>query len=218
MYSGVVFDFDGVLYDSEKRWEEIENRYLTDRIPNWSHADHKNLIGSSLKESYKYLKTKGLLLGEGTYFSDYHQMAMALYSENAKPLINVDIILRELASKKVKIAIASSSRREWIDAAITNNKLAVDIPVIACIDDSPTLKGKPAPDLYLRAAELLNEHSSKLIAIEDSKAGVASAKSAGLYCFGLRNGFNETQDLRQADEIINGFTRQNVERIMGLIK
>lgn len=217
MYTGVVFDFDGVLYDSEKHWEKIENRYLTAHIATWNPDEYKYLIGHSLPEAYAYIKKRGFELTEEEYVADYHEMADKLYSEFAKPLQNVGLLLHELETHKKKIAIASSSKRQWIDLAIQNNKLPVTITVIVSGDDPSVSKGKPAPDVYLRAAELLGERPLTLIAIEDSKNGVLSAKAAGLYCFGLRNGFNESQDLSEADEIIVGYGTANIAKVMRLV-
>jgi HAD superfamily hydrolase (TIGR01509 family) len=217
VYSGIIFDFDGVLYDSEKHWEKIENRYLIERVPGWDPYEYKHLIGHSLPEAYTYLKNRGLRLTEEQYFADYHKMAMELYANYAKPLLNIDTLLRRLSIRKTKMAVASSSKRIWIDTALHNSALPIDFTVIVSSDDKSIAKGKPAPDVYLRAAELLGEQTSKLIAIEDSKNGVVSAKAAGLYCFGLRNGFNETQDLSEADDIIHGYTPQNMKKILNLI-
>lgn len=217
MYKGVVFDFDGVLYDSEKHWPEVENRYLIDYIPNWDPHDYRYLIGYSLPEAYKYLRSKGLKITREKYFADYHKMAVELYSNIARPLKGIDVLLCKLAARETKMAITSSSKRVWINAALQSNELPVAITVIVSGDDALVAKGKPAPDIYLRAAKLLNAQTSQLIAIEDSKNGVVSAKAAGFYCLGLRNGFNEAQDLSDANDIINGYSTESITKIMSLI-
>lgn len=217
MYTGVVFDFDGVLYDSEKHWDVIENKYLINRIPRWDPADYKNLIGRSLPEAYAYLQERGLPLSEEQYTSDYHEMADLLYREYAKPIQGIDTLLYELSARERRIAIASSSKHSWINAALESNKLSVKIPTIVSAEDKAVSKGKPAPDVYIIAAQLLGESPSKLIAIEDSKNGVLSATAAGLYCIGLRNGFNDSQDLSNADEVINGYSAESIARIMSLL-
>jgi HAD superfamily hydrolase (TIGR01509 family) len=217
MYSGVIFDFDGVLYDSEKHWEDIENQYLLNHIPAWDPMNYKDLIGRSLEDAYEYLRNCGFNLTEDEYAADYHNMAVRLYSNFAKPLRNIDTLLCKLAVRKTKMAIASSSRRAWINIALQSNKLPVPIRIIVAGDDKYVAKAKPAPDVYLRVAKLLDEHTSRLIAIEDSKNGVASAKAAGLYCLGLRNGFNGTQDLNAADDVIDGYNTASITKIMGLI-
>jgi len=217
MYRGVVFDFDGVLYDSEKHWVEVENSYLISQMPNWDPQDHRLLIGSSLPDTYNYLRSKGFILSREKYFADYHKMAVELYSNIAKPLQDLDVLLRKLAARKTKMAVASSSKRIWINMALMNNKLPVTFTKIVSGDDPSIAEGKPAPDVYLKAAGLLNTPTAQLIAIEDSKNGIVSAKTAGLYCFGLQNGFNEDQDLSDADDIINGYSTESINKIMSLV-
>ena len=65
--------------------------------------------------------------------------------------------------------------------------------------------GKPAPDIYLYTAQQLGVGPGDCVVIEDSKNGVLSARSAGMFCIGLRNGFNEEQDLSAADVVVEGF-------------
>lgn len=218
MHTGVVFDFDGVLYDSEKHWHIIENEYLLDRIAAWQPEEYRYLIGRSLPEVYRYLYQRGLRLSEEQYVADYHKMAERLYAELAKPLPGIHNLLNEILARQLKIAIASSSKRIWIDAALKAHRLPIEIPVIVSATDPDITQGKPAPDVYLRAADLLHENPSQLIAIEDSKNGVLSAKTAGLYCIGLRNGFNDAQDLRAADRIMHGYSQENIAGIMELLK
>ena len=66
-------------------------------------------------------------------------------------------------------------------------------------------KGKPAPDIYLYTAGKLQVRPEDCTVIEDSHNGVLSAKSAGMFCIGIRNGFNDEQDISAADLVIEGF-------------
>lgn len=217
MYTGVVFDFDGVLYDSEKHWDVIENEYLMSRIPDWKPEYYKELIGRSLPEAYLHLREKGLTLTEAQYSADYHNMADRLYAKFAQPLEGVDVLLNRLKFRNRKLAIASSSKHAWINAALQGSPLPFNISIIVSAEDELITKGKPAPDVYLMAAKLVDESPSRLIAIEDSRNGLLSAKAAGLYCIGLRNGFNESQDLNSADEIIYGYSPASIKRVMDLL-
>jgi beta-phosphoglucomutase-like phosphatase (HAD superfamily) len=65
--------------------------------------------------------------------------------------------------------------------------------------------GKPSPAIYLLTAKRLGVSPDRCIAIEDSKNGVLSAKNAGMFCIGFRNGFNDEQDLSRADMVIQRF-------------
>jgi beta-phosphoglucomutase-like phosphatase (HAD superfamily) len=80
--------------------------------------------------------------------------------------------------------------------------------------DETDSKGKPAPDIYIHTMKQLNKDPSECLAIEDSKNGVISAQKAGMKCVGLKNGFNDDQDLSFSDILIHGFDGLSV----GMIK
>lgn len=218
MYKGIIFDFDGVLYDSEKHWAQIENPYLKKHIKVWRDTDYSLLIGKSINSAYDYLvKNFGFNLRREQYLADYEMMAIRLYSQLAQPLANIDLIASVLESYPEKIAIASSSKPDWIKLAIGHKPLPMQINTVVTAHDPGMNHGKPAPDIYLEASRRLGLESCDLIAIEDSETGIASAKAAGLYCIGLLNGFNAGQDLSQADEVFTGYTHETANRLNELL-
>lgn len=79
-------------------------------------------------------------------------------------------------------------------------------------------EGKPSPVIYLRTAQRLDVDPRQCIAVEDSKNGALSAKSAGMYCIGFRNGFNEEQDLSRADMIIHRFSELAGQQLQRLLR
>ena len=217
-FSGIVFDFDGVLFDSEKHWPAVENDYLHRHMPRWKDEYYSQLIGRSLAEIHELLsKTYGFLLTQDEYFKDYDVMAQDLYASTALPLLNVDRVIANAHGRGRSLAIASSSKRSWIDAALRRTQFAHKFSDIVTAYDSDVARSKPAPDIYLVAAKRLGLAPTQLIAIEDSKNGVLSAKAAGLYTIGIRNGFNEDQDLGSADEILLGYTGPSLQRINELL-
>lgn len=212
---GVIFDFDGVVVDSEKHWAVIENPYLRKHIVDWSDDDYNLLIGMSLHEVYEFLvRKRGFGLSEKQYFADYEVMAMDLYGNIARPLPEIDQLLESLVSCGLPIAIASSSKRQWIETALRATGLAGYFNTIVSAHDPEVLAGKPAPDVYLRAIQLLELPVDALIAIEDSRSGVMAAKASGLRCIGLRTPDNSAQDLSSADTVLDGIAA--VRKLMEL--
>lgn len=203
---GIIFDFDGVIVDSEKHWADVENPYLRRHIPSWHDEDYAILVGKSLPEVYALLQSRGLKIAANQYFVDYEEMAQKLYSDLAQPLAPIITLLDWAHERHIACAIASSSKRSWIDLALRTHNLEHFFMSVASAHDPGVAKGKPAPDVYLQAISTMDISSSNLIAIEDSSNGVLAAKAAGLFCIGLRNGDNETQNLDQADMIVQEFT------------
>src|SRR5207244_8549464 len=82
-----------------------------------------------------------------------------------------------------RLALASSSKRAWIDATLS--ALALDDVFEAIVAGEEVATGKPAPDIYLEAARRIGVAPERCIAIEDSPKGVVSANAAGMYVIGL---------------------------------
>lgn len=214
---GIIFDFDGVIVDSEKHWAKVENPYLRRHIPSWQDNNYAALVGRSLPEVHDYLTSRGFDVSAEEYFADYEEMAQELYRDLAQPLDQVTNLVTWAQDHEILCAIASSSKRNWIDVALRAHGLDDAFKYVISAHDPEVTRGKPAPDVYLRAVELLGISASNLIAIEDSKNGVAAAKTANLYCFGLRNGFNEDQDLTEADDILDIYGPEDITKVMSFI-
>ena len=98
------------------------------------------------------------------------------------------------------MAIASSSPRLFIENVI--QKIGVAEYFSIWISGEEVKHSKPEPDIFLKAAELLNVNPQACAVIEDSSSGTIAAKRAGMKCIGYRNLNSGNQDLSQADYII----------------
>lgn len=99
----------------------------------------------------------------------------------------------------MRLGVASSSRRPWIEGHLTRLGLRHAFECLACRDDPPGLRGKPHPDTYEAALRCLGVEPGEAIAIEDSPNGVRAAKAAGLRCLAVPNGLTAHLDLGEAD-------------------
>jgi HAD superfamily hydrolase (TIGR01509 family) len=113
------------------------------------------------------------------------------------------------AAEKVTVAIVSGSARPEIEPVLEAAGLSSLIEAIVASEDVE--HGKPAPDGYLRALELVGVEPAQAVALEDSEVGVAAAKAAGLRCYAVL-GTLPADRLREADGIVErldpGFVRQ----------
>jgi HAD superfamily hydrolase (TIGR01509 family) len=100
---------------------------------------------------------------------------------------------------RLPLALASNSPRRLVDAALATARLAEAFDVIVTSDDVE--RSKPAPDIYLLVCERLGVPPEHVLALEDSSAGVASAKAAGLACIAVPQ-YAET-DVAAADRVID---------------
>ncbi len=76
--------------------------------------------------------------------------------------------------------------------------------------------GKPAPDIYIETARQLQRLPQECVVIEDAAHGVTAAQRAGMKCIGIRNGYNDTQDISHADLIIHDYSELSLDTIQKL--
>ena len=177
----VIFDMDGVLIDSEpviRRAAQLAalpfGRILSDEL----YADLLGLPGQQVELA--------LLSAFGADFPlpAYRQCFEQLYREDvatngirSKP--GVPALLAALTARAVPLAVATSTRSGHAQAALEAAGLLDFLPV--CVTGDQVSAGKPAPDIYLRAAALLGIEAGNCIAIEDSEVGARAAVSAGMW-------------------------------------
>jgi HAD superfamily hydrolase (TIGR01509 family) len=118
------------------------------------------------------------------------------------------------AAERVPVAIVSGAAREEIEPVIGAAGLAASIRTIVGAED--VADGKPDPAGYLRALELLDEglEASEVVVFEDTEAGIASAKAAGIRCIAVL-GTLAPDRLVAADEIVPAIDVQLIQRLLG---
>jgi beta-phosphoglucomutase len=201
---GVIFDFDGVLADSEPLHLRALQAALAARgITLGAREYYSTLLGYDDEASLEVLarsrsitldaeKRKGILADKAARFA-------ALQAEG-DPIFPGAVELVKRLGAAVPLAIASGARREEIERTLTHAGLASAFVVIIAAGSTP--QGKPAPDPYIRAAELLGVDPSSSAAIEDSRWGLESAKGAGLKAVGVTHSYPAHELQPHADLVV----------------
>ena len=94
-------------------------------------------------------------------------------------------VIAAVRERGLPLGLGSSSKRAWVEALLGGVGLTQAFPLIVTAED--VAHAKPAPDIYLRVAELMGVSPARCLVIEDTPAGVASAKSAGMFCVQTRS-------------------------------
>lgn len=207
---------DGVLVDSEIHWRKTESVFLKQLIPHWNDELQSSILGMSLYDIHSHLVTAhGFALTRVEFVERYRDLSLRIYGEQSSLLPGVLELIKELRAEKFRLAVASSSPHAWIDIVLSRFSLQPYFDAVVSSDDVQA-RGKPHPDIYLATATKLGVPPDNCVAIEDSAKGVESAITAGMRCVGLRNGFNEHQDLARATIIIQTFAELTLERLRDL--
>jgi HAD superfamily hydrolase (TIGR01509 family) len=177
--SAVIFDMDGLLFDTEALWQEA----LLSAAAEGGREITDELFSKSI--GVRRSQCRGLFLshfGEDFLFDDFHanwRRHFWLIAENKLTLKpGVAELLELLDQFRLPRAIATSSSRATVEHHLTSHGLTDRFDEIICRGDYE--EGKPAPDPFLKAAERLGVEPRLCLALEDSHIGVRSASAAGM--------------------------------------
>ena len=175
----VVFDMDGVLIDSEPVWERVRRRFVADHGGRWAADAQVRLMGMSTAERAAYLATDLGITGlTPRQVAERVISAMADEYSRHLPLLPGAIgAVRSLAGRW-PLAVASSSPRSLIETVLATADLGPAFAAVVSSEEVP--RGKPAPDVYLAAANRLAVAPTACAGVEDSSNGLRAAVAAGL--------------------------------------
>lgn len=203
----VILDMDGVIVDSEHQWKLVEGPFFRSLIPSWRDEDHHKIVGLGVIELHGWLvKEYGLTEPQDAFLAKCGDMGRNIYGKLVSLTEGIGDFLSDLKKRRTAVGLASSSPRAWIELVLERFDLEKEFAAVVSGDDVPG-KTKPEPDAYLLAARRLGVEPGRCVAVEDSTLGVRAAKRAGLFCLGFRNGFNDEQDLSEADMEFRSFRR-----------
>ncbi len=197
----VIFDIDGTLIDNNafhlQSWLEYLKRIGKDISTEEFNA---NMSGRTTKYSVEYVFQKKMDDTEAMkYILEKESIYRELYKPFISPIPGLLKVLQILSIKNIPMAIATSGIEVNIDFLFEN--ISIEHYFQAIVSFSHVKNCKPHPEIYLRAAELLNVHPENCLAFEDAPVGIKSAKDAGMHVVGITTG-HTADELQNADFII----------------
>ncbi len=218
MLEAVIFDMDGVLIDSEPFHLVVNEKIFANLGINLSEDEYHSFIGTTHKDMWSTIKKRYNLPQSVPELVNMQVSGNIDYIKNEEiepiKIKGVTDLLSKIARENIKTGIASSSPTEVIELVI--NKLGISNYFSAIVGGEEIKKGKPSPDIFLKAAKRLNSKPSGCIVIEDSKNGVLAAKAAGMKCIGFNNPNSGNQNLEKADLIIDNYDSLNINTLKNL--
>lgn len=200
---GVLFDLDGVITDTArfhfKAWSRLAKEKLNVTLPASFESDLKGI--SRIDSMNRILKFAGM---ENEYtaeeVNELAQTKNELYLNEISKLTQADILpgienlLDELAANHVKLSVASASK----NAPFILEKLGLKQQFDAIANPAKVKHGKPAPDIFIEAANQIHLTPQQCVGIEDAKAGVEAIKAAGAVAIGV----GDADELHEADSVV----------------
>jgi HAD superfamily hydrolase (TIGR01509 family) len=182
-FRAVIFDLDGVLADSEPWWNKIDSQLLAKYGVTYRGEYHRNVLGVSYRLAVEFYKktfgvsasTEEMMRRRGEIATDFFANRIGLFP-NVKPVLEELHQIRPSGSDKLHLAVATSSVSASARPFLDRHELTAFFDVIVTGDEIE--RGKPHPDIYLRAAEKLGLIADACLVIEDALSGIAAAKAA----------------------------------------
>ena len=209
----VIWDLDGVIIDSAEEHRRAWQRLAKEEGVTMTDADFWATFGKRNDDIFASLwgnlppeKVKLLSDRKEMYFRE-------LIQESAVPLPGAIELMRELHTTGFAQALASSTPAENIN--LIADVLGLKQYLSILVSGETVAKGKPSPDIFLKAASELHMHPTVCLVIEDAVAGVEAAHAAGMRCIAVA-GNRDLSGLRKAELMVKDLTEVDVERIQQL--
>ena len=213
----VVFDFDGVLANSEPLHLQAYQAVLGEVGVTLGRDEYyHHYLGFDDATMLKTVSDRRGLGWNGKEISEIVARKTLLFDEI---VASTDVIYPgavacvERLAARLPLGIASGALRHEIEAILRRSGLGRHFRFIVAAGE--TARGKPAPDPYRRAARLHERPPEQCVAIEDSRWGIESAKDAGLLCVGITTSYT-ARDLPGADAIIGSLDEFTVDLLAKL--
>jgi HAD superfamily hydrolase (TIGR01509 family) len=194
--TGVIFDCDGTLVDSEplagRAWKATVSPFgyeVTD-------ADLAVCMGRPYAKTHAYLSERVALPDPRVFWPMLREELFSLIDAELAPFPDAVETAAELRERGVRLAVASSSPRERLDRTLA--RAGLEFPVTVAGDEVE--HGKPAPDMFLKAAAALDVAPGRCVVVADSAPGVAAGLAARMPTLGVRR--VDHADLAGADAVV----------------
>jgi HAD superfamily hydrolase (TIGR01509 family) len=200
MIRGVIFDFDGLIVDTEwsvyQSWVELFDSFGAELpLDQWT-----AIIGTSEYEHFDPYDVLEQQVGRGLDRRDlrkkrYDREMVLVLDQPVLP--GVDDYIREAKARNLRLGIASSSDRKWVTGHLSRLGLLDYFDIVHTSDDVE--RTKPDPALYRLTLQSLSLRPEEAIVLEDSPNGVAAAKAAGIFTVAIPNKLTARLNLDHAD-------------------
>jgi putative hydrolase of the HAD superfamily len=212
----VVFDFDGLIVDTETVWYESFKEVLSNHGLELSVEQFARVIGTDDADLYAYIEKNLSSPVESVVIKDAAHELFAV--KMGEPVLRngVKEYLIEAKELGLKIGLASSSSREWVEGYLKKLNIFSYFDVIRTRDDVSRVK--PDPELYVKAVEALGVATSEAFALEDSLNGLKAARAAGIQCVVVPNSVTAHLNFTDYSLKISSMSDLRLKQVLSSIK
>lgn len=189
----LIFDMDGTMIDSMRVWKDIDDEYIEKYNLTVPEDFHEGMEGLSYTETAEYFLKVFPTLPKTVedLKTEWYEMALYKYSHEMELKDGLEALIRSVRARGVRIGIATSNDRKLVEACLQG--MGVEELVDTISTGCEVKKGKPAPDVYLKAASDLGVVPEKCLVFEDVPMGIMAGKNAGMKVCAVDDWFSAAQ-------------------------
>jgi len=177
---------DGVLLDSEQIWDNAREQYVKDAGGRWSPSAQRDMMGMSSTEWSHYMhETLSVPRPAPQINADVVELIAEIYRRDGFPIVAGALDAVERLAAVWPLGLASSSNRPIIDLVMSSTPFGPSFKVT--VSSEEVARGKPNPDVYVKAAALLGARPERCAGVEDSHNGILALRNAGMRAIAIPN-------------------------------
>ncbi|MBN2115778.1 MAG: HAD family hydrolase [Anaerolineales bacterium] len=221
MVKALIFDFDGLILDTETPDYQVWQAIYREHGFELPHEEWGRIIGGyglsnfDAAEHLSFLTQGGL---DSVSLRDRHHSESAALTLAQPILPGVMDYLRAAKRLGLRLAIASSSPHSWVDTHMKRLALFDYFEKVICQDDVAAGRTKPNPDLFLLALDRLQVRKNEAIVFEDSPNGVTAARSAGIFVVAVPNPITSLLPFEGADLTLTSLADLSLPQLLSKVK
>ena len=181
----VIFDVDGLMIDSEPYWYQTTEAFFKKYNKPFHPSIHSHIRGRGLHDIIEYFKKEHGFVGDtDALVAERKEMLYELLLKDVALMEGAEELISKLYKKRMPLAIATSAHtKDKLELML--NKFGIVKMFKFFVSGEDIKKAKPAPDIYLKTAELLHVDPSFCLVFEDAPNGVKAGKAAGMIVYGI---------------------------------
>lgn len=211
----IIFDMDGVVVDNTKyhilTWQGFAKQFGVNVS---AKTVREKFIGRFGREIIKIIVRKNLPAAQIEKLDKKRESYYRkIYAKAIKPVAGLPDFLKLLKLNNIKIALATAAPPANVKFTLTKTGLKKYFKIV--IDSTGVKRGKPNPDIFLKAAKKLKVNPKNCIVFEDAFMGIEAAKRAGMKVVGVATS-HPTKELKHTDLVIKNFSQINLNKLARL--
>ncbi len=212
----VIFDLDGLLVDTEPVFEEAARRQLARHNVALDREIFRSMMGTPARESFQMFRDgHGLAESVTVLMAENAAAFYEVLGDKPVPLMKGVLgLLDRLDRHKIPKALATSSTRDYVERILTPHRLLPRFSLVLTAND--VQRGKPHPEIYLKAAARLGHDPREVVVLEDSVNGLRAARAAGAPCIVVPHDLVPCDQLTGAYAVLPSLEAPELDLLLGL--